>query len=76
MPKTTLKNKGGGFTLPVSKLNLYDTTYMWNIKNYTNKLTYKTEIDSQTYKANMAIKKEGGINWEFGFKIHVLLYIK
>ena len=26
----------------------YDITYMWNLKkNYTNKLIYKTEIDSQ-----------------------------
>ena len=26
----------------------YDITYMWNLKNDTNELTYKTEIDSQT----------------------------
>ena len=27
----------------------YDITYMWNLtKNDTNKLIYKTEIDSQT----------------------------
>ena len=25
-----------------------DITYMWNLKNYTNELVYKTEIDSQT----------------------------
>ena len=27
---------------------LYDITYMWNLKNNTNKLVYKTETDSQT----------------------------
>ena len=26
----------------------YDITYMWNLKNDTNELIYKTEIDSQT----------------------------
>ena len=27
---------------------IYDIAYMSNLKNDTNKLTYKTEIDSQT----------------------------
>ena len=27
---------------------LHDITYMWNLKNNTNKLIYKTERDSQT----------------------------
>ena len=26
----------------------YDITYVWNLKYDTNKLTYKTEIDTQT----------------------------
>ena len=26
----------------------YATTYMWNLKNDTNELIYKTETDSQT----------------------------
>ena len=26
----------------------YNITYMWNLKNDTNELIYKTEIDSQT----------------------------
>ena len=26
----------------------YDITYMWNLKNNTNELVYKTETDSQT----------------------------
>ena len=38
---------------------------MWNLKrNDTNKLTYKTETDSQTYKTNMIYR--GGIVREFG----------
>ena len=26
----------------------YDIAYIWNLKNYTNELLYKTEINSQT----------------------------
>ena len=26
----------------------YDITYMWNLKNNTNEVIYKTETDSQT----------------------------
>ena len=44
----------------------YDTTYMWNLKNNTNTLTYKTETDSQTSKTNLPEGKRGGINKEFG----------
>ena len=58
----------------------YDITYMWNLKkNYTNKLIYKTEIDSQTQKTNLQLPKvkgEGGINQEFGINRYTLLYIK
>ena len=25
---------------------LHDTTYMWNLKNYTNECVYKVETDS------------------------------
>ena len=27
---------------------IYDTTYMWNLKSNTNEYIYKTETDSQT----------------------------
>ena len=30
------------------RLISYDITYMWNLKNDTNELIYKTETDSQT----------------------------
>ena len=35
---------------------------MWNLKNYRNKLLYKTEADVQTSKTSMVIKggKVGG----------------
>ena len=32
---------------------------MWNIKKNTNESTYKTEIDSQTCKTNLWLKKVG-----------------
>ena len=31
---------------------------MWNLKNNTNELIYKTETDSQTKKTNIATKGE------------------
>ena len=44
-----------------------------------HKIIYKTEIELQMQKTNMAIKGErerGGINWEMGINIYTLLYIK
>ena len=39
----------------------HDITYMWNLKNDTNELIYKTEIDPQTQKTNLWLpKREGG----------------
>ena len=37
----------------------YDITYMWNlkIKNDTNELIYKTEINPQTQKTNLLLPK-------------------
>ena len=52
---------------------------MWNLKNKTNKLIYKTETDSQTQKTNMVIKGEqrnGGITQEYGINRYITLYIK
>ena len=41
----------------------YDITCIWSLKNYTNKLIYKTEIDSQIENRLMVTKgKRGGIN--------------
>ena len=36
----------------------YDITYVWNLKNDTNELIYKTEMDSQTQKTNLWLPKE------------------
>ena len=32
----------------ISQKQIYDITYMWNLKYDTNELIYKTETDSQT----------------------------
>ena len=44
----------------------HDITYMWNLKNGTNGLIYKTEIGSQMEKTNLqlpkGVKVGGGIN--------------
>ena len=36
------------------KINI---TYMWNLKNDTNELIYKTETDSQISKSNLQLPK-------------------
>ena len=52
-------------------------TYMWNLKNNTNQLIYKTKADSQT-ENRLVIDKgegvEGGMEWEFGISRCKLLY--
>ena len=42
----------------------YDITYMWNLKNNTNELIYKTETDSDMENKLMVTKQEmrGEIN--------------
>ena len=32
---------------------IYDITYMWNLKYHTNEFIYKTEIGLQTSKTNL-----------------------
>ena len=38
---------------------LHDTTYRWNLKNSTNELIYKSEMDSQTENLRLPKRKEG-----------------
>ena len=56
----------------------YDVSSMWNLKkNNTNELIYKTEVESQTGKTNLIIKKDRGrYKLGFGIKIYILLYRK
>ena len=62
------------------KNKLYDVTYMWKIGGKRIKMDFfsKQKLDSQTENKLMVTKMEGrtGIKWEFGIKIHKLLYIK
>ena len=47
------------------------------LKNYTNELIYKTEIDSWIQKTNVCLMgRGGGINWEIGIETYTLLYVK
>ena len=39
---------------------LYDSIYMWNLKNYTNESIYKTETDSQMKKTRVTKRKREG----------------
>ena len=36
---------------------LCDSIHMWNLKNYTNQSTYKTETDAQMKKTNLESPK-------------------
>ena len=38
----------------------YDISYMWNQKNDTNELIYKTEINSQTQKTHLWLPEGKG----------------
>ena len=51
---------------------------MWNLKNDTNELIYKTEIDSQIQKTNLWLpkgKRKGRKNLKFEVNRYTLLYI-
>ena len=39
---------------------LHDIVYVWNLKNSTNELFHKTEIDSQTKKTNLWLPEGKG----------------
>ena len=56
----------------------YDTTYMGNLKHDTNKLTYKTETDSQIFKTKLWLpkRKVGGGKLGRGVNRYAFLYIK
>ena len=55
---------------------LYDITYMWNLKNSTSELMYKTETDSDIENKLPKGDGWGGINWEYGINRCILPYIK
>ena len=46
----------------------YDINYMWNLKDDTNELIYKAEIEAKTQKTKLWLPKQG-VNQEFGIKI-------
>ena len=49
---------------------IYDIAYMWNLKESTNELTYKTGVK---YVENKLTVTRG---WETGIDVYTLLYIK
>ena len=45
----------------VCQKQIYNNTYIWNLKNDTNELIYKIETDSQTLRINLwLLKGKGG----------------
>ena len=44
----------------------YDITYVWNLKYYTNEPTYKTETESQIYRALTATGTVGVVEGWIG----------
>ena len=61
--------------IPKCKINYFKSKKK---KKGTNKLIYKTEIESQMWKTNLQLPggKWAGINWETEIDIHTRLYIK
>ena len=55
---TICSNMDGPRDYHTEKTRLYDTTYIWNLKNNTNEHIYKTETDSQTWKTDVITKEE------------------
>ena len=56
----------------------YDLNYLWNIKNDTNELIYKREIDLQNRKKKQETKGERGegkVNYEYEINKYILQYI-
>ena len=51
----------------VRQRQIYDITYMWNLKNDTNELIYKTETESQTEKTNLWSSKWRG--WGINYRV-------
>ena len=51
---------------------------MWSLTKSTFELIYKTEIGFQMQETNMIPRGlgGGGVNWEMGIDIYILLYIK
>ena len=53
---------------------------MWNLKQGTSELIYKTEINRVTDVEDKLMvpwgERGGGINWEIEMDIHALLYVK
>ena len=60
----------------VSQRQILYITYMQNIKNSSNELIYKIEIDSQIQKTDLRLPKGkmGGINQEYGINRCRLTY--
>ena len=57
---------------------LYNNTYIWNLRNTTNELIYKTEIVTDV-KNKITVnrrKRGGGMNCEPGIDIYTLICIK
>ena len=54
---------------------LFDSTYMWNLKNSRNELIYRF-IDTDNKYMVTKVEAGEGINWAFGTNIYILPYIQ
>ena len=43
---------------------LHDITYMWNLKCGTNEPMYRTETDSQTWRADLWLPRQRRREWD------------
>ena len=52
-------------------------TYMWNLKNSTNELTYTIQKQAHRHRKQTQLPKGNGrrgINWEYSNKTHITIY--
>ena len=59
----------------------YDITYIWNLKNDTDELFYKIEIEVTDVESKLTVinawgEKEDGAKLDLDWHIYTLLYIK
>ena len=70
---------GPGDYYTKSDKELYDTTYMWNLKkkkNGTMNLLLRQKQTQRLKRMNLRLWGKGGTDWDLGIDMYTLLYVK
>ena len=78
--KVSIHTSQNGYHQKVRERQIYNITYMWNLRNNKNESIYKTETDSQAQKITLWFPKRkgrrGGISQKYEINLYKLLLIK